>query len=206
MPYAKRNTGSPVAEPAQPGMILRPATGTDSTAVAAVVEAVYGEYGFVWEPEGCQADLYDLGAHYLDRGHLVWVVADGTAVQGVIGLKLFEPVPGQAGSAVDFEGAVRLAGCDAALARLYVHPRARHRGAGTDLLRTALGAARQRGRGAVEIWSDKRLEQAHRLYKRFGARPVADRLIFDPDPCEEWGLVVDLGPQNLTATARSALP
>jgi len=22
---------------------------------------------------------------------------------------------------------------------------------------------------------------------------VADRLIFDPDPCEEWGLVVDLG-------------
>jgi len=44
----------------------------------------------------------------------------------------------------------------------------------------------------VEIWSDKRFEQAHRLYQRFGARPVADRFIFDPDRCEEWGLVVDL--------------
>jgi GNAT superfamily N-acetyltransferase len=174
-------------------MSLRTATAADSTAVAAVVEAVYAEYGFVWEPEGCQADLYDLGTHYLERGHLVWVAADGIAVQGVIGLKLFDPVPGPVGSAVEVEGAVRLAGCDAALARLYVHPRARRRGAGTDLLRTALDAARRRGRRAVEIWSDKRLEGAHRLYERFGARPVADRLIFDPDPCEEWGLFVDLG-------------
>ena len=96
------------------------------------------------------------------------------------------------GSAVELDGAVRLAGCDSALARLYVHPRARRRGAGTDLLRAALEAARQRGRRAVEIWSDKRLEEAHRLYKRFGACPVADRLIFDPDPCEEWGLVIHL--------------
>ena len=173
-------------------MILRPATAADSPAVAAVVEAVYAEYGFAWEPEGCQADLYDLGAHYLDRGHLVWVVTEATGIQGVIGLRLFEPVPGPMGSAVELDGAVRLAGCDSALARLYVHPRARRRGAGTDLLRAALEAARQRGRRAVEIWSDKRLEEAHRLYKRFGACPVADRLIFDPDPCEEWGLVIHL--------------
>src|ERR1700730_17478312 len=106
-------------------MIIRLATAADSTAAAGVVEAVYAEYGFVWDPEGCQADLYDLGTHYLDRGHLVWVAADGIGVQGVIGLKLFDPVPGPVGSAVVVEGAVRLAGCDAALARLYVHPRAR---------------------------------------------------------------------------------
>jgi putative acetyltransferase len=178
-------------------MTLRPATAADSAAVAAVVEAVYTEYGFAWDPEGCQADLYDLGAHYLDRGHLVWVVTDPAGLdpaglQGVIGLKLFEPVPGPLGSAVELDAAVRLAGCDSALARLYVHPGARRRGLGTDLLRTALDAARQRGRRAVEIWSDKRLKEAHRLYHRFGARPVADRLIFDPDPCEEWGLVIDL--------------
>jgi putative acetyltransferase len=173
-------------------VILRPATAADSAAVAAVVEAVYAEYGFAWEPEGCQADLYDLGAHYLDRGHLVWVVTEATGIQGVIGLRLFEPVAGPMGSAVELAGAVRLAGCDSALTRLYVHPRARRRGAGTDLLRAALEAARQRGRRAVEIWSDKRLEEAHRLYKRFGACPVADRLIFDPDPCEEWGLLIDL--------------
>jgi GNAT superfamily N-acetyltransferase len=183
-------------------MILRPATAADSAAVAAVVEAVYTEYGFAWDPEGCQADLYDLGAHYLDRGHVVWVVTDPagldptgldpTGLQGVIGLKLFEPVPGPLGSAVELDAAVRLAGCDSALARLYVRPGARRSGLGTDLLGTALDAARQRGRRAVEIWSDKRLKEAHRLYHRFGARPVADRLIFDPDPCEEWGLVIDL--------------
>jgi GNAT superfamily N-acetyltransferase len=122
----------------------------------------------------------------------VWVATGATGIQGVIGLKLFEPVPGPVGSAVEFDGAVRLAGCDAALARLYVDPAARRGGIGTGLLQTALDAARQRSRRAVEIWSDKRLEEAHRLYKRFGARPVGDRLIFDPDPCEEWGLVIDL--------------
>src|SRR2546421_1590559 len=97
-------------------MILRPATAADSAAVAGVVEAVYAEYGFAWEPEGCQADLSDLGAHYLDRGHLVWVVTEATGIQGVIGLRLFEPVQGPMGSAVELDGAVRLAGCDSALA------------------------------------------------------------------------------------------
>ena len=174
-------------------MTLRPATAADSAAVAAVVEAVYTEYGFAWDPEGCQADLYDVGAHYLDRGHLLWVVADDLAIQGVIGLKLFDPVPGLVGSAVEMDGTLRLAGCDSALARLYVHPGAWHCGAGTELLRTALEAARHHRRQAVEIWSDKRFGEAHRLYRRSGARPVAERLIHDPDPCEEWGLVIDLG-------------
>lgn len=85
---------------------------------------------------------------------------------------------------------MRLAGCDCALARLYVHPDARRQGAGSGLLRTALDAARAHGRRAVEIWSDKRLRDAHRLYERFGAETVGERLIFDPDPCEEWGMVV----------------
>jgi GNAT superfamily N-acetyltransferase len=158
-----------------------------------VVEAVYLEHGFAWDPEGCQADLYDVGARYLDRGHLLWVVAEDLAIRGVVGLKLFDPVPGLLGSAVEMDGTLRLAGCDAALARLYVHPDARHRGTGTELLRAALDAARQRRRRAVEIWSDKRFREAHRLYARAGARSVAERLIHDPDPCEEWGLVIDLG-------------
>jgi putative acetyltransferase len=173
-------------------MSLRPATAADGAGIAAVVEAVYIEYGFAWEPEGCQADLYDVGAHYLDRGHFLWVVVDDLAIQGVVVLKLFDPVPGQVGSAVEKDGTLRLAGCDSALARLYVHPSARHRGAGTELVRTALDAARQHRRRAVEIWSDKRFREAHRLYARVGARSVAERLIHDPDPCEEWGLVIDL--------------
>jgi GNAT superfamily N-acetyltransferase len=171
---------------------VRPAVAADSAAVASVVEAVYAEYGFSWEPEGYAADLYDLGAHHLERGHLLWVASDGSGIQGVVGLKLFDPVPGPPGSAVEIDGVVRIAGCDCALARLYVHPGARRRGAGTELVGTALDAARTRRRRAVEIWSDKLFGDAHRLYRRFGARPVADRLIYVPEPCEEWGLVIDL--------------
>ncbi|MCW3037508.1 MAG: hypothetical protein JWM17_2820, partial [Actinobacteria bacterium] len=45
----------PFVEPARRRMIVRPATAADSSAAADVVEAVYAEYGFPWEPEGCQA-------------------------------------------------------------------------------------------------------------------------------------------------------
>ena len=172
--------------------VVRLAAAQDSAAVAAVVRGIYANLGFAWEEDGAQADLYDIGAYYLDRGDRLWVAELGRAVVGVIGLRRFAPLPGEIGQTVVVDNRVRLAGCDAALARLYVAASARRRGIGTALLTTAVGEARQRGRQAVELWSDKRFGAAHRLYQRLGARPVAERSILDPDPCEEWGLVIDL--------------
>ena len=44
----------------------------------------------------------------------------------------------------------------------------------------------------LEIWSDKRFTDAHRLYERHGARVVGERVHDDPDASHEWGLVLDL--------------
>jgi GNAT superfamily N-acetyltransferase len=85
-----------------------------------------------------------------------------------------------------------LEGCDCSLERLYVRGAARGKGAGSALLRTVLEAARAAGRRRLAIWSDKRFADAHRLYERFGARVVAERVCDDPDESPEWGLVVAL--------------
>jgi putative acetyltransferase len=149
---------------------IRPATVADGERVVEVIHAVYVEYGFTWDPAQYHADLYDLQGHYLDRGHAFWVAQheDG-AIVGTVALELFDVVPGSPGTAVEIRNTIRLGGCDCSLERLYVHPTARRQGVGRALMETVLREARQRARRHLEIWSDKRFLEAHRLYQKFGA-------------------------------------
>ena len=78
------------------------------------------------------------------------------------------------------------------LERLYVLAEARGSGAGSALLAAVAAEARRRGHVQLEIWSDKRFTDAHRLYERHGARVVGERVHDDPDASHEWGLVLDL--------------
>ena len=204
---------------------IREATGADSEAAAAVVRAVYEEYGFTWEEGGYHADLHDLQAHYLDCGDRFWVAEfaptgqltdiSGAASQppspqpppppgtnilqgegGIVatcGLELFPLIPGSIGEVVTHEGKLRAGGSDCSLERLYVHPLARKQGIGAALFEKTLTEARALGRRAMEIWSDKEFGDAHRLYERYGARVIGERICDDPDEAEEWGLVLDLG-------------
>lgn len=144
---------------------IRPAVALDSTAAASVVRTVYGEYGFTWDEGGYHADLLDVEASYA-----VFFVAerDGEIV-GTAGLT-------DRGS----------------LERLYVLASARGDGTGSALLSSVIDEARRRGHAQLEIWSDKRFEDAHRLYRRHGARVVGERVHNDPDSSHEWGLVIDL--------------
>lgn len=159
---------------------IRPAVRGDSAGAAAVVRAVFEEYGFTWQPGGYHADLMDLDAGYLARGDRFFVATDAAgAIVGTV--------------AVSLERRTRLDGGDCSLERLYVHPDARRRGLGAALLATAVTAARADGRRRMEIWSDKRFREAHRLYERAGAVVVADRIAADPDVSPEWGLVLPLG-------------
>lgn len=151
--------------------VIRIARSVDSVAVAAVVEAVYAEFGFTWEPEGYHGDLADV-----ERGFAgFWVAELDGRVVGTAGLA--EPSSG-------------LGGCDCSLERLYVVREARGTGSGSALLQTAIDEARARGRRCLEIWSDKRFVDAHRLYERFGARVIEERVGDDPDASAEWGLVL----------------
>jgi GNAT superfamily N-acetyltransferase len=159
----------------------------------AVVKAVYAEYGFTWEAEGYHADLYDVQAHYWDRGHAFWVALDDSRrVVGTVALKVYDPVPGEPGAITRVAGRVRIAGADCSLDRLYVHPEARRQGLGMRLSELVIAEARSMGRRLMEIWSDKKFEDAHRLYGRLGARQVTDRILDDPDQSPEWGLLLEL--------------
>jgi GNAT superfamily N-acetyltransferase len=157
-------------------MRVRHATTSDGEAIAAVVRSVYAEYGFTFDENGYHADLRDV-AHSFDG---FWVAEEAGGVVGTAGLDLSTARVGG------------LAGCDCSLERLYVLGTARGRGAGSALLRAVLEEARAAGRRRLAIWSDKRFADAHRLYERFGARVVAERVGDDPDESPEWGLVLGL--------------
>lgn len=146
-------------------MKVRRAVAQDSRAVAAVVRAVYDEFGFTWDEDGYHADLRDVEASY---AAFYVVEQDGRIV-----------------------GAAGLTG-HGSLERLYVLPEARGSGAGSALLAAVADEARRAGHDRLEIWSDKRFKDAHRLYERHGARVVGERTHDDPDSSDEWGLVLDL--------------
>lgn len=146
-------------------MKVRRALAQDSPAVTTVVRAVYDEFGFTWEEEGYHADLHDVEASY---AAFYVAEANGRIV-----------------------GAAGLTG-HGSLERLYVLPEARGSGAGSALLTAVADEARRNGHARLEIWSDKRFTDAHRLYERHGARVVSERVHDDPDSSLEWGLVLDL--------------
>jgi putative acetyltransferase len=144
---------------------IRRAVTADSPAAAAVVRAVYDEQGFTWDEVGYHADLADV-----ERSYAAFFVAEqGGEIVGTAGLT-------ERGS----------------LERLYVLPGARGGGLGSALLTAVADEARRLRHAQLEIWSDKLLVDAHRLYERHGARIVAERVNADPDESHEWGLVLDL--------------
>jgi putative acetyltransferase len=171
---------------------IRPAIGSDSLTVAEVVKSVFDEYGFTWDEADYCADLYDLENHYLRQGHGFWVAELHGRIVGSVGLCLHPKFEGRVGDMVLTELETRAAGTDCSLERLYVHSSARRFGIGSALTEQVLTAARAEGLAAMEIWSDKRFGDAHRLYGRFGARQIGDRVCDDPDQSPEWGLVIDL--------------
>lgn len=170
---------------------IREATNADSADIVRVVKAVYDEYGFTWDAEEYHADLYDPEAHYNRVGDHFYVAEDDR-VRGVVGLCFHDLIPGKAGETAFHKGKVRAAGSDCSLERLYVHPDARRRGIGEALTRHVIEGARAAGKKAMELWSDKRFGDAHRLYGRFGAITIGDRICHDPDQSPEWGLVIVL--------------
>lgn len=165
----------------------------DREAVVGVVQAVYVEYGFTWEADGYHADLYDVPAYYPRPRSAFWVAEQYGVVCGCVGLSVFErPVPGEPGGTTVHDGKVRVAAAECELCRLYVSPDHRRVGAGTALVQHLIQEVRARGLTRVELWSDKRLEDAHRLYHRLGAVVVGERVCDDPDLSPEWGLLLDL--------------
>jgi GNAT superfamily N-acetyltransferase len=170
-------------------MHVRVADNRDVPGVVRVIKAVYDEYNFTWDPGDYHADLYDLEAHY--GNEFLVAEVDGQVV-GTVALALHDLIPGPEGEPVKHDGAIRIGGTDCSLERLYVHPEARRGGVGRTLTEVVFTRARTVGRTNLEMWSDKRFVDAHRLYQKLGARVVGERICHDPDQSPEWGLFVTL--------------
>lgn len=129
---------------------VRPARDEDAPGVVALIEACFDEY------DNCVLDLEDesphllrVASHYAEAGGRAWVaVADGQ----VTGCVACRPV----------------AGIGIELQMLYVAAARRRRGLGAHLVGLVEAEARERGERVVELWSDTRFEDAHRLYRRLG--------------------------------------
>ncbi len=174
-------------------MLIRPAKPEDTAAVVDVIRAVYDEYRFTWDEADYHADLYDLDSYYLRAGNPFWIAeVDDSKPVGTVALQIFEPINGIPGRLSEVDGMVRISGCDCALTRLYVKPEARGAGVGSALFREAIDAAVKGGCSHMEIWSDKRFHEAHKLYQKLGAEVVGDRICDDPDESPEWGLILRL--------------
>lgn len=173
---------------------VRNATNRDTEAIVSIIRAVYHEYGFSWDEAGYHADLYDVEAHYWRAGHAFWVAQalEDDSVLGTCGLHLFPRIMPSEEPLIDVQGLLRVPGADCSLERLYVDPARRKMGVGTTLFEHAIASAQDAGKRRMEIWSDKKLEGAHRMYQKFGAKVVGERICFDPDSSPEWGMVLDL--------------
>ncbi len=170
---------------------IRLATRQDEPAIQRVIRTVYEEYGWPWFPDGYHQDLYDIDKGYFDKGGYFWVGELHTEVIATTALEVFPSFPG-IGGVVMVDGAWRGAGCDCSLERLYMLKQGRGKGFGAALLRHTAEYAKAIGCRRMEIWSDKKLLDGHKLYERAGAKPIGERLCHDPDQSPEWGLIIDL--------------
>jgi putative acetyltransferase len=139
---------------------------------ALVIEDVYREFRFTWEPGGYHWDVLHPEEAYAPPDGFFAVAVDQGQVVGTAGGTRRDGV--------------------AELKRLYLLDRHRGRGLGHALLDRFLAWARQGGCTRVVLWSDKRFTDAHRLYAKAGFRVMGDRICDDPDQSPEYGYALDL--------------
>lgn len=160
-----------LAETLPPGLSARLAGDADAPGLVALVGGCYAEYpGCVLDPAGVDADLHHPGSQFSAKGGELALVFDtGGHLAACVGWAPGWLHPGS------WE-----------LKRLYVAAAARRRGLGAALVAATERAAAQAGIGTVELWSDTRFTDAHRLYTRLGYSPQPiRRALGDPSRTTE---------------------
>lgn len=141
---------APAAAPTPP-VPVREARDDDAEQLIALIGGVFAEYpGCVLDVDGEVPELRAIASAFRRRGGRFWVAEEGGRVVGCVGRR-------PAADAREVE-----------LCKLYVAKEARRRGLGGALCALVEGEARALGAAAVELWSDTRFKDAHRLYERRG--------------------------------------
>ena len=142
----------------------------DSAALVELIGSCWAEYpGVLLDIDGDEPWLRAPASYYasLGAGARFWVLDGADGLDACVGLKPHLP-------AVELKS-------------LYVAGRARRRGLGGELVGVVEDAARAVGADRVELWSDSRFLDAHRLYERLGYRRTGSRELHDLSATTEYG-------------------
>ena len=149
-----------------PSPVLREVADGDAAGLIALVGACYADYpGCVLDVDGEAPWLRAMATWAGERDGRVWVADQDGEVVGSIGVLPTRLRPQEAG----LSGRAPLE-----LINLYVAHRARRRGLAARLIGLVEAEAWRRGADAVELWSDTRFLDAHRLYARLGYRRLPE--------------------------------
>jgi putative acetyltransferase len=168
-PAGSNSDRLPASSPAHGLPGLRPVTDADAEGLIALVGACFDEYpGCVLDLPGLDADLLAPATEVARRGGAWWVVERQREIVATIG----------AGELRD-DGLLELK-------RLYVGPTARRRGLAAALVGVVEAYAAERDAVTVDLWSDTRFLDAHRLYERLGYVATGEtRELHDPSDTTE---------------------
>jgi putative acetyltransferase len=165
-----------------PTLKTRLVRAADSETICDILAEVFDEYGMTFDPEGFDRDVADPIAHYPGPDAAFWVIETERGVVGCVGVH------------AEAEHSV--------LHRLYISPSVRGRGVGSLLCDQAESWSLARGLARMELWSDVRFTDAHRLYWKRGYQIFSSRVLADPDRSVEFGMERDL---RCSGAARSRL-
>lgn len=133
--------------------MVRDARDADADGLIALIDACWSEYpGCILDVDGELPELRAIASSFAARGGRFWVAEAAGRIVGSVGI-LADP-----------------AAKGAELCKLYVDAAARRQGLATALVRLVEGEASARGCEWLELWSDTRFLDAHRLYERLGYR------------------------------------
>ena len=134
-----------------PEPTIRPARDADEDGLIALIGGCFAEYpGCVLDVDGEIPELRAIATYFARRDGRFWVAESEGSVTGCIGVA---PAPDPTG---------------VELLKLYVDSAMRGRGLGGRLVGVVEEEAAQRGARFIELWTDTRFENAHRLYERLG--------------------------------------
>ena len=142
---------------------IRAARDEDAEQLITLIGGCFAEYpGCILEVDGEMPELRAIATFFTTRQGHFWVAERAGQVVGSVGV-----LPTAAPEGME-------------LRKLYVARVARRRGLGGHLCDLAEAQARVYGAVFIELWSDTRFTDAHRLYERRGyVRGVETRALYD---------------------------
>jgi putative acetyltransferase len=147
---------------------IREARDEDAERLIELIEACYSEYdGCVLRVDDEAPELRKIATSHLQKGGRFWVAEHNGDLVGSAGM-----LPGS-------NGVIEMK-------KLYVAKDARKIGLGARLCSLIEVEAMSRGADAVELWSDTRFEDAHRLYERRGYKRGKTRELHDASKSVEY--------------------